>query len=73
MVFLHPRIVRDGRDGAELTSEKYSFIRGEQLRDQARSRRGPDESQVLPQWDRLTRLPPRFEDLYPAAAEDHAE
>ncbi|WP_372615325.1 type II secretion system secretin GspD, partial [Aquicoccus sp.] len=55
MVFLHPRIVRESTRSAELTSEKYSFIRGEQLREQARTqqRRSP----VLPEWDRLTELP----------------
>ncbi|WP_019571623.1 type II secretion system secretin GspD [Thioalkalivibrio sp. ALMg3] len=62
MVFLHPRIVRDSARGAELTSEKYSFIRGEQLREQARTqqRRSP----VLPEWERLTQLPPSFEDVH---------
>jgi general secretion pathway protein D len=62
MVFLRPRIVRDNARGAELTSEKYSFIRGEQLREQARTRRRG--TPALPDWERLTRLPPRFEDLY---------
>jgi len=62
MVFLHPRIIRDGARGAELTSEKYSFIRGEQLREQARSKR--QSSPILPEWDRLTQLPPSFDDVH---------
>ncbi len=61
MVFLHPRIVRDRARGAELTSEKYSFIRGEQLREQVRSKR--DRSPTLPEWERLTQLPPSFDDV----------
>ncbi|WP_019570488.1 type II secretion system secretin GspD [Thioalkalivibrio sp. ALE11] len=73
MVFLHPRIVRDSTDGAELTSEKYSFIRGEQLRERARSQGRGDTTPVLPQWDRLTELPPAFEELHPAYAADHAD
>ncbi|WP_018881428.1 type II secretion system secretin GspD [Thioalkalivibrio sp. ALE30] len=62
MVFLHPRIVRDNARGAELTSEKYSFIRGEQLREQARTQRR--SSPTLPEWERLTQLPPSFDDVY---------
>ncbi|WP_019626051.1 type II secretion system secretin GspD [Thioalkalivibrio sp. ALJT] len=62
MVFLHPRIVRDHARGAELTSEKYSFIRGEQLREQARTQRR--SSPTLPEWERLTQLPPSFDDIY---------
>lgn len=62
MVFLRPRIIRDNARGAELTSEKYSFIRGEQLREQARTQRRT--TPALPDWERLTQLPPRFEDLY---------
>ncbi|WP_026331171.1 type II secretion system secretin GspD [Thioalkalivibrio sp. ALMg13-2] len=62
MVFLHPRIVRDSARGAELTSEKYSFIRGEQLREQARTQQRA--SPVLPEWERLTQLPPSFEDVH---------
>ncbi len=73
MVFLHPRIVRDSADGAELTSEKYSFIRAEQLRERARTRGRGDTTPVLPQWDRLTELPPAFEELHPAYATDHAD
>ncbi len=61
MVFLHPRIVRDATRGAELTSEKYSFIRGEQLREQARSKR--PSSPTLPEWERLTQLPPSFDEV----------
>ena len=64
MVFLHPRIVRDSARGAELTSEKYSFIRGEQLREQVRAQRR--STPTLPEWERLTQLPPSFDDIYGA-------
>jgi len=32
MVFLHPRILKDAQNEAELSGEKYNFIRTEQLR-----------------------------------------
>ena len=31
MIFLKPTIVRTGNDGRELTSERYDYLRGEQL------------------------------------------
>jgi general secretion pathway protein D len=45
-----------------LLAEQTCFIRGEQPREQARTRRRG--TPALPDWERLTRLPPRFEDLY---------
>ena len=69
MVFLYPRIVRTHAAGAELTSEKYSLIRQEQLREAGRGNRAfGQQSPVLPEWDQLTRLPPAFADLYPDLA-----
>jgi general secretion pathway protein D len=32
MIFLKPTIVRNGNDGRELTSERYDYLRGEQLK-----------------------------------------
>ncbi len=61
MVFLHPRIVRDSSRGNELTSAKYSYIRGEQIRE--RARQDKDSSPTLPSWERLTRLPPSFAEV----------
>jgi general secretion pathway protein D len=69
MVFLYPRIVRTHAAGAELTSEKYSLIRQEQLREAGRGNRAfGQQTPVLPEWDQLTRLPPAFADLYPNLA-----
>jgi len=64
MVFLYPRIVRTNAAGAEITSEKYSFIRGEQLREAERSNRGfAGQSPVLPEWEEMTYLPPSFAEV----------
>ena len=62
MVFLYPRIVRTNAAGAELTSEKYSFIRREQLLEAERGNRSLGAlSPALPEWEQLTYLPPPFE------------
>ena len=59
MIFLYPRIVRTNAVGAELTSEKYSYIRRQQLLEHERiGHRGP--ALVLPEWRELTDLPPPF-------------
>jgi general secretion pathway protein D len=70
MIFLYPRIVRSRSDGAELTSEKYSFIRRQQLAEAQRSDRGfSGGSPVLPEWEQLLHLPPAFADLHPQFAD----
>jgi len=59
MIFLYPRIVRTNAAGAELTSEKYSYIRRQQLLEAERTKhRGP--ILLLPEWRELTDLPPPF-------------
>ncbi len=64
MVFLYPRIVRTNAQGAELTSEKYSFIRRQQLLEAERTgHRG--ETPVVPEWRELTYLPPPFAESNP--------
>ena len=71
MVFLYPRIVRTNAAGAELTSEKYSFIRRQQLLEAERgSRTLGAQSPTLPEWEQLTYLPPPFREAraLPAAA-----
>jgi general secretion pathway protein D len=61
MVFLYPRIVRTNAAGAELTSEKYSFIRRQQMLEAERgSRTLGAQSPTLPEWEQLTYLPPPF-------------
>lgn len=64
MIFLYPRIVRSQAAGAELTSEKYSFIRREQLLEAERSGRNlAGYGLSLPEWEQLLELPPPFVDL----------
>lgn len=59
MIFLYPRIVRTHAAGAEVTSEKYSFIRRQQLLEFERiGHRG--RTPLLPEWQELTYLPPPF-------------
>jgi len=68
MIFIHPRIVRTPATGMEVTSEKYSYIRREQLREAERgSRSFGSRTSVLDPMDALTYLPPPFHEVYPAA------
>lgn len=65
MIFIYPRIVRSHASGTELTSEKYSFIRREQLREAERgSRAFGSQASVLQPMDSLTYLPPPFHEIY---------
>lgn len=66
MIFLYPRIVRTNAAGAELTSEKYSFIRRQQLLEAERvGHRG--QTPVIAEWNELTYLPPPFADTNPGS------
>ncbi|AGA35468.1 General secretion pathway protein D [Thioalkalivibrio nitratireducens DSM 14787] len=68
MVFLYPRIVRTGMAGAELTSEKYSFIRQQQLREAQRGGRAfAGDTPVMADWEQLTYLPPPFSEVHRGA------
>ena len=63
MVFLRPVIVRDSVVAESLTHGKYSFIRDQQLKEQARQRGivSRDQVPVLPDWNYLLSLPAPFE------------
>ncbi len=52
MIFLRPTILRDASMDAAITSEKYNFIRAEQLqkRDQEASQIKSEEQPLLPLW-----------------------
>lgn len=52
MVFLKPTIARDTLTEASITSEKYNFIRSEQIRarDATESRSARDDTPVLPEY-----------------------
>ena len=63
MVFLRPRIVRDGATAAQVSSRKYNYIRAEQLKAEED---GIDlmplsKPPVLPEWNGPLTLPPSFE------------
>lgn len=61
MIFLYPRIVRDTASGATLTSEKYSFIRRQQMVEAGRSGHAAARAgMTLPEWEQLVYLPPPF-------------
>ena len=64
MVFLRPRIVRDGITAGEISSRKYNYIRAEQLKKQEEGvELMPFTDQpVLPEWDSPLTLPPSFEE-----------
>ena len=64
MVFIRPTIVRDGSKLAEISREKYNFMRAEQLKRRAE---GVDlmptkDTPVMPEWDGELTLPPSFDD-----------
>ncbi|NIR58912.1 MAG: type II secretion system secretin GspD [Gammaproteobacteria bacterium] len=64
MVFLHPVILRDPLLATRVSSEKYNYMRAQQL---AQRRKGvnlmPDEqAPLMPERESLLRLPPPFEE-----------
>jgi general secretion pathway protein D len=64
MVFIRPKIIRDGVTMNEISHRKYNYIRAEQLKRQAEGiplmpfQEGP----ALPEWDDKLVLPPSFEE-----------
>ncbi|MFC3094102.1 type II secretion system secretin GspD [Alteromonas sediminis] len=64
MVFLRPKIVRDGVTMNEISHRKYNFIRAEQLKRQSEgvSLMPMTESPVLPKWDDSLTLPPTYDE-----------
>jgi general secretion pathway protein D len=65
MVFLRPTILRDAVTEAAVSSEKYNYIRAEQLqiRERAGSRIGGEQQPLLPELPRdLFRNPPAVQD-----------
>lgn len=70
MVFIYPRIIRDSGTGMELTSEKYSYIRRQQLQEAEHGARGfRGDTPILANWEALTALPPPFAEVYPEFAD----
>ncbi|MFN3579294.1 MAG: hypothetical protein ACK4VV_02325 [Pseudomonas sp.] len=63
MIFLRPVIVRDGAVAQGLTHSKYSYIRDQQISEQARTGGllPRDSRPLLPDWNYLLSLPAPFE------------
>ena len=72
MVFLHPRILRDDLTGAEVSSEKYNYIRTEQLqmRENRETITPRGEQPMLPEVHDFLASPPL--DVAPKSAADNA-
>ena len=64
MVFLRPKIVRDGVTMNEISHRKYNFIRAQQIRHQQKGETFLDanEQPSMPEWDDALALPPTFEE-----------
>jgi len=65
MVFIRPTIVRDESSVANLTSRKYNYMRARQLERKADGINlisDDQETPVLPKFDDLMALPPRYEE-----------
>ncbi|MBD3609147.1 MAG: type II secretion system secretin GspD [Gammaproteobacteria bacterium] len=64
MIFLKPTIIRDTNQGTLLSSEKYNYIRVQQLaaKEEMRSFLAEEETPVLQEFDKYLDLPPTFEE-----------
>ncbi len=64
MVFIRPRILRDGASAMDLSQQKYNYIRAEQMkRDEDGIELMPfTDHPVLKEWDDSLVLPPKFEE-----------
>lgn len=62
MIFLKPSILRDSLQSTILTSEKYNYIRIQELaaREEMDSLLSRSDAPVLPDMDRLLKLPPSY-------------
>ena len=64
MVFLHPIIMKDSKTMLSLTSEKYNYLRAQQLDRREKGVRLLDEedSPLLPEMEEFLALPPPYEE-----------
>lgn len=64
MVFLRPKIIRDGFTTNEISQRKYKYIRAEQLKRQSEgvALMPGAETPVLPEWDESLALPPTYDE-----------
>ncbi len=63
MVFLHPRILRDGDQSMSLASDKYNYIRARQLDNRERGVKlmRDEVSPLLPEMHEFLELPPPYD------------
>ncbi|MBF0469998.1 MAG: type II secretion system secretin GspD [Gammaproteobacteria bacterium] len=71
-IFLHPRIIRDSKDGTEITSRKYNLLRAKQLLGQQKSSGllWDEQRPLIPDLPDFLELPLPFETLYPDGVTD---
>ena len=64
MVFLHPRILRDGKQSTAFSSDKYNYMRARQLDVRKRGVKLMDDevSPLLPEMQEFLELPPPYEE-----------
>lgn len=61
-MFLHPRIIRDGRQGMAIASRKYSRLRAEQLKiNEEQLGLISGDAPIVPEMNDFLELPPPFE------------
>lgn len=63
MVFIHPQILRNSKQGSALASEKYNYMRAMQMKIREDGLRLMDDeaSPVLPEMQEFLQLPPPFD------------
>ncbi len=64
MVFIHPTIMKDNKMSMALTSEKYNYIRAQQMlmKEEGLRLMNNDETPILEDIEDFIRLPPAYED-----------
>ncbi|MDC8829349.1 type II secretion system secretin GspD [Alteromonas gilva] len=75
MVFLRPKIVRDGVTMNDISKRKYNFIRAQQLDKQSEgvTLMPRTDTPVLPEWNEGLALPPSYEDYLKRREEEEAQ
>jgi len=81
MVFIRPTIIRDALKMNEISSQKYNFIRAQQIYMKDEGSEVIDDDNILPEWNEQLALPPSYDDTIdtikqkqqPAAQEDKSE
>jgi general secretion pathway protein D len=71
MIFLHPRIMREGKLSNDISSAKYNYMRAQQMamRERGVALMSDDVSPLLPEMKDFLELPPPYEET-PDATQD---